>query len=97
VGVGEENVRAPLGTVVEAREIGASADTMKAVGPKEPEHGSEHKGPKHHGKKHGPRHDEKHPDESRRFETLVHSSRNPLSHKPCLFIGELLKSEYEGL
>ena len=49
-----------FGTVVEAREIGASAETMKAVGPKKPKHGPEHKGPQHHGKKHGPNHGPKH-------------------------------------
>jgi hypothetical protein len=49
-----------FGTVVEAREIGASADTMKPLGPKKPKHGPDHEGPKHHGKKRGPEHDEKH-------------------------------------
>jgi hypothetical protein len=49
-----------FGTVVEAREIGASAESMKAVGPKKPKHGPDHHGPKHHGKKHGPKQGEKH-------------------------------------
>lgn len=50
-----------FGTVVEAREIGASPETMKAVGPKKPNHGTDHHGPKHHGKKHEPKPSEKHP------------------------------------
>jgi hypothetical protein len=40
-----------FGTVVEAREIGASAETMKAVGTKKPKHGADQD-----GKKHGPKH-----------------------------------------
>jgi hypothetical protein len=48
-----------FGTVVEARKIGASAEAMKAVGPKKPKHGPDHQGPKHHGKKHGPKQGEK--------------------------------------
>jgi hypothetical protein len=51
-----EGATTSFGTVVEAREIGASAETMKAVGPKTPKHGPDHKGPKHDGKKHGPKH-----------------------------------------
>jgi hypothetical protein len=51
-----EGATTSFGTVVEAREIGASADTMKAVGPKKPKHGADHKEPKHDGKKHGPKH-----------------------------------------
>jgi hypothetical protein len=51
-----------FGTVVEAREIGASAATMKAVGAKKPKHGPEHHVPRHHGKKRGPKHSEKHPN-----------------------------------
>ena len=45
-----------FGTVVEAREIGASHEALKALAPKKPKHGSGHKRPKHHGKKHGPKH-----------------------------------------
>jgi hypothetical protein len=45
--------------VVEACEIGASAETMRVIGPKKPKHGPDHKGPKRHGKKHGPKHGEK--------------------------------------
>jgi hypothetical protein len=51
-----EGATTSFGTVVEAREIGASADTMKAVGPKKPKHGPDHEEPKHDGKKHGPKH-----------------------------------------
>jgi hypothetical protein len=51
-----EGATTSFGTVVEAREIGASTDTMKPVGAKKPKHGFDHKGPKHHGKKHGPKH-----------------------------------------
>jgi hypothetical protein len=51
-----EGATTSFGTVVEVREIGASADTMKAVGPKKPKHGADHKEPKHDGKKHGPKH-----------------------------------------
>jgi hypothetical protein len=51
-----EGATTSFGTVVEAREIGASAETMKAVGPKKPKLGPDHKEPKHHGKKHGPKH-----------------------------------------
>lgn len=50
--VAGEGVTTSFGTVVEAREIGPSAETMKAVGPKKPKHGPDHKGPKHHGEKH---------------------------------------------
>jgi hypothetical protein len=51
-----EGATTSFGTVVEAREIGASADTMKPVGPKKPKHGPDHKELKHDGKKHGPKH-----------------------------------------
>ena len=51
-----EGATTSFGTVVEAREIGASADAMKAVGPKKPKHDEDHKEPKHDGKKHGPKH-----------------------------------------
>jgi hypothetical protein len=56
IAVNGEGATTSFGTVVEAREIGASADTMKAVGAKKPKHGPDHNGPTHHGKKHGPRH-----------------------------------------
>jgi len=56
ISVAGEGATTSFGTVVEAREIGASADTMKAVGPKKIKHGPDHKGPKHDGKKHGPKH-----------------------------------------
>jgi hypothetical protein len=51
-----EGATTSFGTVAEAREIGASADTMKPVGPKKPKHGPDHKELKHDGKKHGPKH-----------------------------------------
>ena len=54
--VAGEGATTSFGTVVEAREIGASAETMKAVGTKKPKHGPDHKGPKQDGKKHGPKH-----------------------------------------
>lgn len=54
--VSGEGATTSFGTVVEAREIGASAETMKAVDPKKPKHGADHKGPKQDGKKHGPKH-----------------------------------------
>jgi hypothetical protein len=51
-----EGATTSFGTVVEAREVGASTNTMKPVGAKKPRHGPHHKGPKHHGKKHEPQH-----------------------------------------
>ena len=54
--VAGEGATTSFGTVVEAREIGASAETMKAVGTKKPKHGPDHKGPKQDGKKHRPKH-----------------------------------------
>jgi hypothetical protein len=42
--------------VVEAREIGASSETLKPIEAKKPKHDPDHKGPKHDGKKHGPKH-----------------------------------------
>jgi hypothetical protein len=55
-----EGATTSFGTVIEAREIGSSADTMKPLGAKKPKHGPDHKEPKHHGKKRGPKHDSKH-------------------------------------
>jgi hypothetical protein len=49
-----------FGTVVEAREIGTSAATVKPVEAKKPKHGPDHKGPKHYGKKHGSKHGPRH-------------------------------------
>jgi hypothetical protein len=49
-----------FGTVVEAREIGTSAATVKPVEAKKPKHGPGHKGPKSHGKKHGSKHSPRH-------------------------------------
>jgi hypothetical protein len=51
-----EGATTSFGTVVEARAIGASAETMQPVGAKKPKHRLDHKGPKHHGKKPGPKH-----------------------------------------
>ena len=48
-----EGAKTSFGTVVEAREIGATETTMKAVEDKK--HAPKH-GPKHHEKKHGPKH-----------------------------------------
>jgi hypothetical protein len=56
ISVAGDGATTSFGTVVEAREIGASTEAMKAVGPKKPKHGFDHKGPKHHGKKHGEKH-----------------------------------------
>lgn len=56
IAVDGEGATTSFGTVVEAREIGSSIETMKAVEGKKPKHGPDHKGPKHHGKKHGPKH-----------------------------------------
>jgi hypothetical protein len=50
-----EGATTSFGTVVEAREIGASAGTMMPIGAKKPKHGADHKGSKHHGKKPGPK------------------------------------------
>jgi hypothetical protein len=44
-----------FGRVVEAHEIGSSAQTLKPIEAKKPKHGPDHKGPKHDGKKHGPK------------------------------------------
>jgi hypothetical protein len=62
VSVNGEGATTSFGTVVEAREIGASTDAMKSVGANRPKRGPDHKGPKHHGKKHEPkrRHEEHH-------------------------------------
>ena len=49
-----------FGTVVEAREIGGSAETVKPVEARKPKHGPDHKGPKHGGKKHGSKHGPEH-------------------------------------
>jgi hypothetical protein len=54
--VAGEGATTSFGTVVEAREIGPSADTMKAIGAKKPKHASGERGPKHDGEKHGPKH-----------------------------------------
>jgi hypothetical protein len=56
ISVSGEGATTSFGTVVEAREIGDSADTMKAIGPKKHKHSTDHHGPKRHGKKHGEKH-----------------------------------------
>jgi hypothetical protein len=56
ISVNGDGATTSFGTVVEAREIGATIDTMKSVGAKRPKHGPGHKGSKHNGKKHGPKH-----------------------------------------
>jgi hypothetical protein len=60
IAVSGEGATTSFGTVIEAREIGGSADAMKPVAEKKPKHGPDHKGPKLHGKKHGAKHDPKH-------------------------------------
>jgi len=60
ISVTGEGAATSFGTVLEARQIGSSAETMTPIGAKKPKHGPDHKGPKHHGKKHGPKHDSKH-------------------------------------
>jgi hypothetical protein len=57
ISVNGEGATTTFGTVVEAREIGASIETLKPVGSNKPKHGPDHKDPKHLGKKHDPKHD----------------------------------------
>jgi hypothetical protein len=56
ISVSGDGATTSFGTVVEAHEIGASAQTSKPIETKKPKHGPDHKGPKHDGKKHGPKH-----------------------------------------
>jgi hypothetical protein len=49
-----------FGTVVEARAIGATAQTLTAIDPRKPKPGPGGKASKHHGKKHGPKHKHAH-------------------------------------
>jgi hypothetical protein len=58
-----EGATTSFGTVVEAREIGASPETLRPVEPKKAKHGPDHKGPKHHRKNQGPKHGPKHQHE----------------------------------
>jgi hypothetical protein len=60
VSVNGDDATTSFGTVIEAREIGVSAETVKPVEAKKPKHGPDHKGPKHHGKKHGSKHRPEH-------------------------------------
>jgi hypothetical protein len=46
-----------FGTVVEAHEIGSSAETLRPIEAKKPKHDPDQKGPKPDGKKHSPKHD----------------------------------------
>lgn len=55
-----EGATTSFGTVVEAREIGASTETLKPVDAKKPKQGPNQKEPKHHGKEHGAKHAPKH-------------------------------------
>ncbi len=63
ISVNGDGATTTFGTVIEAREIGASIETLQPVEPKKPKHEPGHKGPKHHGKKHGPKHDPEHRNE----------------------------------
>jgi hypothetical protein len=56
ISVNGDGATTSFGTVVEAREIGASTETMTPIGAKRPKHEPGHKGPKHHGKKHERKH-----------------------------------------
>jgi hypothetical protein len=58
-----------FGTMIEAKEIGVSADALNPIGPKKPKHGPEHKQPKHH-KKHNEKHHEKY-----------HHDKHPEKHR----------------
>jgi hypothetical protein len=60
ISVNGEGATTSFGTVIEAREIGASAKTVKPVEAKKPKPGPGHKGPKHGGKKHGSKHRPEH-------------------------------------
>jgi hypothetical protein len=62
ISVSGDGATTSFGTVVEAREIGASAQTLKPIETKKPKHGPDDKGPKHDGKKHGPKHKPEHAD-----------------------------------
>jgi hypothetical protein len=55
ISVNGDGATTSFGTVVEAHEIGASAETLKPVEAKKPKHGPGHKEP-HDNKKHGPKH-----------------------------------------
>jgi hypothetical protein len=59
ISVNGDGATTSFGTVVEAHEIGASADTLKPVEAKKPKPGPGHKKP-HHDKKRGPKHRAEH-------------------------------------
>jgi hypothetical protein len=63
ISVKGEGATTSFGTVVEAREIGVSPETLRPVEPKKAKHGPDHKGPKHHRKNQGPKHGPKHQHE----------------------------------
>ncbi len=60
ISVNGDGATTSFGTVIEAREIGASAETTKPVEARKPKHGPDHKRPKHGGKKHGSKHGPEH-------------------------------------
>jgi hypothetical protein len=62
ISVSGDGATTSFGTVLEAHEIGASAQTLRPIEAKKPKHGPDHKGPKHDGKKHGPKHKPEHAD-----------------------------------
>lgn len=53
ISVNGDGATTSFGTVIEARQIGASAETVEPVEAQKPKHGPDHKVPKHGGKKHG--------------------------------------------
>jgi hypothetical protein len=59
ISVNGEGTTTSFGTVIEAREIGATAEALKPVGEQKLKHAPGHKGPKQHGKKHAPTHNSK--------------------------------------
>jgi hypothetical protein len=60
ISVNGDGATTSFGTAIEAREIGASAETVKPVEAKKPKHGPDHKVAKHGGKKHGSKHRPEH-------------------------------------
>jgi hypothetical protein len=60
ISVNGDGATTSFGTVVEAHEIGTSAETVKPVEAKKPKHGPDHKGPKHDGKRRGSNHGPEH-------------------------------------
>lgn len=60
ISVNGDGATTSFGTVIEAREIGASTETIKPVEAGKPKHGSDRKAPKHGRKKHGSNHRPEH-------------------------------------